>query len=110
MSAVLGSMNEQMIRRANAASVPFQWEAADSVYGVGEVEQVLRRAGDAGISSTAAATECASANAWRAASATAAPYAASPCAADVRRAERARRYGDRPQHAPPAASRILQPG
>ena len=35
----------QMIRRAIAASVPFQWVAADSVYGVGEVEQVLRRAG-----------------------------------------------------------------
>ena len=35
----------KMIRRAIAASVPFQWVAADSVSGVGEVEQVLRRAG-----------------------------------------------------------------
>ena len=35
----------RMIRRAITASVPFQWVAADSVYGVGEVEQVLRRAG-----------------------------------------------------------------
>ena len=35
----------QMIRRAITASVPFKWVAADSVYGVGEVEQVLRRAG-----------------------------------------------------------------
>ena len=35
----------QMIHRAIAASVPFQWVAADSVHGVGEVEQVLRRAG-----------------------------------------------------------------
>ena len=35
----------QMIRRAIAARVPFHWVAADSVYGVGEVEQVLRRAG-----------------------------------------------------------------
>ena len=35
----------QMIRRAIAASVTFQWVAADSVYGVGELEQVLRRAG-----------------------------------------------------------------
>ena len=33
-----------MIRRAIAASVPFQWVAADSVHGVGEVEQMLRRA------------------------------------------------------------------
>ena len=35
----------QMIKRALAADVPFAWVAADTVYGVGEVEQVLRRAG-----------------------------------------------------------------
>lgn len=34
----------QMIRRALAANVPFSWVAADAVYGVGEVEQALRRA------------------------------------------------------------------
>src|SRR3712207_3609017 len=34
-----------MIERAVAASVPFGWVAADSVYGVGEVEMMLRRAG-----------------------------------------------------------------
>lgn len=34
----------RMIRRALAADVPFAWVAADTVYGVGEVEQVLRRA------------------------------------------------------------------
>jgi SRSO17 transposase len=34
-----------MIERAIAAGVPFAWVAADSVYGVGEVEMVLRRAG-----------------------------------------------------------------
>jgi SRSO17 transposase len=34
-----------MIERAIAASVPFTWVAADSVYGVGEIETVLRRAG-----------------------------------------------------------------
>ena len=34
-----------MIERAIAASVPFGWVAADSVYGVGEVEMMLRRAG-----------------------------------------------------------------
>src|SRR5690349_10551535 len=33
-----------MIERAIAAGVPFRWVAADSVYGVGEVEQALRRA------------------------------------------------------------------
>ena len=34
-----------MIERALAAKLPFAWVAADTVYGVGEVEQVLRRAG-----------------------------------------------------------------
>ncbi|MBP8098821.1 MAG: IS701 family transposase [Arenimonas sp.] len=35
----------QMIDRAIAAQLPFAWVAADSVYGVGDVEQALRRAG-----------------------------------------------------------------
>jgi SRSO17 transposase len=35
----------QMIERAIAAQIPFGWVAADSVYGVGEIEMVLRRAG-----------------------------------------------------------------
>jgi SRSO17 transposase len=34
----------QMIMRAKAADVPFSWVAADAVYGVGDVEQALRRA------------------------------------------------------------------
>ncbi len=34
-----------MIERAVAAGVPFAWVAADSVYGVGDVETALRRAG-----------------------------------------------------------------
>jgi SRSO17 transposase len=34
-----------MIERALAAGVPFAWVTADSVYGVGEVEMALRRAG-----------------------------------------------------------------
>lgn len=34
-----------MIERAIAAKVPFRWVAADSVYGVGEIEMALRRAG-----------------------------------------------------------------
>lgn len=34
-----------MIERALAAEVPFGWVAADSVYGVGAIETVLRRAG-----------------------------------------------------------------
>jgi len=34
-----------MIERASAAKVPFTWVAADSVYGVGEIEAALRRAG-----------------------------------------------------------------
>ena len=34
-----------MIERAIAAKVPFAWVAADSVYGVGEIEVALRRAG-----------------------------------------------------------------
>lgn len=32
-----------MIRRALAADVPFSWVAADAVYGVGDVEEILRR-------------------------------------------------------------------
>src|SRR5471032_861992 len=35
----------RMIARAIAANVPFSWGAADSVYGVGAIEQDLRRAG-----------------------------------------------------------------
>ena len=34
-----------MLRRAIEVTVPFAWVAADSVYGVGEVEMALRRAG-----------------------------------------------------------------
>ncbi len=34
-----------MIGRASAAGIPFAWVAADSVYGVGEIEMALRRAG-----------------------------------------------------------------
>jgi SRSO17 transposase len=34
-----------MIGRAIAAGVPFAWVTADSVYGVGEIEMALRRAG-----------------------------------------------------------------
>ena len=34
-----------MVRWAIAAKVPFTWVAADSVYGVGEIETALRRAG-----------------------------------------------------------------
>lgn len=35
----------EMINRAIANAVPFSWVAADAVYGVGDVEGVLRRAG-----------------------------------------------------------------
>jgi SRSO17 transposase len=35
----------QMIERAIAAGVPFDWVATDTVYGVGKVEMQLRRAG-----------------------------------------------------------------
>lgn len=34
-----------MIERAIAADAPFAWVAADSIYGVGEIEMMLRRAG-----------------------------------------------------------------
>ncbi|MGY3622296.1 SRSO17 transposase [Bradyrhizobium sp. USDA 10063] len=34
-----------MVKRAIAADVPFAWVAADSVYGVGDLETALRRAG-----------------------------------------------------------------
>jgi SRSO17 transposase len=35
----------RMIARAMAACVPFRWVAADTVYGVGDIERGLRRAG-----------------------------------------------------------------
>ncbi len=35
----------RMVERAIAVGVPFAWVAADSVYGVGEIEMALRRAG-----------------------------------------------------------------
>src|SRR6266704_3034543 len=35
----------RMIERAIAASVPFEWVAGDTVYGVGDIEQQLRQAG-----------------------------------------------------------------
>ena len=34
-----------MIDRALAAGVPFRWVAADSVYGVGDIQRDLRQAG-----------------------------------------------------------------
>ena len=34
-----------MIGRAIAAGVPFAWAAADSIYGVGEIEMTLRQEG-----------------------------------------------------------------
>jgi SRSO17 transposase len=39
------ALARQMIDRAIAADVPFSWVAADTVYGVGEIETALRRAG-----------------------------------------------------------------
>ena len=35
----------EMIKRAMAAGVPFGWVAGDTIYGVGEIEMALRRAG-----------------------------------------------------------------
>jgi SRSO17 transposase len=34
-----------MIAHAIVVSVPFKWVAGDTVYGVGDIEQQLRRAG-----------------------------------------------------------------
>jgi SRSO17 transposase len=39
------AMALSMIERAMGADVPFSWVAADSVYGVGDIEMKLRRAG-----------------------------------------------------------------
>jgi SRSO17 transposase len=44
-----------MIGRAIAASLPFRWVAGDTVYGVGEIEQDLRRAGKGYVLGVAAA-------------------------------------------------------
>ena len=45
MFATKPALAVQMIERAIVAQVPFAWVAADSVYGVGDVERALRRAG-----------------------------------------------------------------
>ena len=39
------ALARRMIEQAIAAGVPFAWVAADTVYGVGEIETALRRAG-----------------------------------------------------------------
>src|SRR6476659_7735755 len=44
----------RMIARAIAASVPFKWVAGDTVYGVGDIEQQLRRAGKGYVSGSTA--------------------------------------------------------
>src|SRR6185295_12476191 len=46
-----------MVERAIAAGVPFAWVAADSVYGVGEVEMALRRAGKGYVLGVASTTK-----------------------------------------------------
>jgi SRSO17 transposase len=47
----------EMIERAIGAGVPFVWVAADSVYGVGEVEMTLRRAGKGYVLGVASTTQ-----------------------------------------------------
>ena len=50
-----------MIERVLSTKVPFSWVAADSVYGVGDIEIVLRRAGKGyvlGVSSKHAFNSC----------------------------------------------------
>jgi SRSO17 transposase len=46
-----------MVGRAIAAGAPFAWVAADSVYGVGEVEMALRRAGKGYVLGVTAASQ-----------------------------------------------------
>jgi SRSO17 transposase len=50
-----------MVERAIAAGVPFAWVAADSVYGTGEVEMALRRAGKGYVLGVAATSQF---NSW----------------------------------------------
>ena len=47
----------EMIERAIDAGTPFAWVAADSVYGVGEVEMALRRAGKGYVLGVASTTQ-----------------------------------------------------
>jgi len=50
-----------MIERAIAAGVPFTWVAADSIYGVGEIEMMLRRAGKGYVLEVNSNAQC---NSW----------------------------------------------
>jgi len=54
-------MAVQTIGRAIAAGVPFAWVAADSIYGVSEVEMALRRAGKGYVLGVGAHSQC---NSW----------------------------------------------
>jgi SRSO17 transposase len=45
MFATKPQLAATMIKKAIAADVPFAWVAGDSIYGVGEIEMALRRAG-----------------------------------------------------------------
>jgi SRSO17 transposase len=52
-----------LVRRAIEAGVPFAWVAADTVYGVGELERALRRAGKGHVLGVTGAAQF---NSWRA--------------------------------------------
>src|SRR3954466_7353158 len=54
-------MAVEMVERAAGAGVPFVWVAADSVYGVGEVEMALRRAGKGSVLGVASSAQF---NSW----------------------------------------------
>ena len=61
------SLARRMIECAIAAGVPFAWVAADSVYGVGEIEMALRRAGTgyvSGSTPTASSTPGSASRRW----------------------------------------------
>jgi SRSO17 transposase len=66
------------IERATAAGVPFAWVAADTVYGVGEVEMALRRAGKGYVLGVTSAHQVYSWNALPVVAGTAEKVAADP--------------------------------
>jgi SRSO17 transposase len=75
-----------MVRRAIEAGVPFAWVAADTVYGVGELEMALRRAGKAYVLGVASTAQFHSWGTWPEVSATAEEIAVAVPAKDwVRR-------------------------
>ena len=79
------SLRRAMIARAIVAAVPFKWVAADTVYGVGDIEQQLRQAGKGYVLGVSSTHVFRSLGKRRSVSGTAADLASTRCSSDWKR-------------------------